>query len=49
MDIAEMDIRKTSRYKAFRWSNCVDLLVMEVTVGSRYGYERKLKRTYSYI
>lgn len=49
MDVAEMDVRKNSGFRGFKMSNCVDFLVMEVTVGSKYGYYRQLKRTYSYV
>jgi len=49
MDVAEMDVRKNSGFKEFHMSNCVDLLVMEACVGSRYGYYRQLKRTYRYV
>lgn len=49
MDIAQMDVRKNSGFEGFCLSNCVDLLVMEATVGSRYGYYKELKRKYSYI
>lgn len=49
MDIAQMDVQKNSAYRAFHLSNCVDFLVMEATVGSRYGYYKELKRNYSYI
>ena len=49
MDVAQMDVRKNSGFRNFKLSNCVDLLVMEATVGSRYGYYKELKRRYSYI
>nr|MBQ8253090.1 hypothetical protein [Lachnospiraceae bacterium] len=49
MDIAQMDVRKNSGFQQFSLSNCVDLLRMEATVGSRYGYYREMKRTYYYI
>lgn len=49
MDVAQMDVRKNSGFKEFHLSNCVDLLVMEATVGSRYGFYKELKRKYSYI
>lgn len=48
MDIAQMDVRKNSGFKEFHLSNCVDLLVMEAVVGSKYGYFKELKRQYSY-
>ena len=48
MDIAQMDVRKNSGFKEFHLSNCVDLLVMEAVVGSKYGYYKELKRQYSY-
>lgn len=49
MDVAQMDVRKNSGYREFHLSNCVDFLVMEAIVGSRYGYYKELKRSYSYI
>lgn len=49
MDVAEMDVRKNSGFQRFQISNCIDFLVMEASVGSRYGYYRQLKRTYSYV
>ncbi len=49
MDVAQMDVRKNSGFKEFHLSNCVDLLIMEATIGSRYGYYKELKRKYSYI
>ncbi len=49
MDIAQMDVRKNSGFQEFHLSNCVDLLVMEAVVGSKYGYYKELKRKYSYI
>lgn len=49
MDVAEMDVRKNSGFRDFRIKNCVDLLVLEAAVGSRYGYYKELKRTYSYV
>lgn len=49
MDIVQMDVRKNSGFQEFYLSNCVDLLVMEATVGSKYGYYKELKRKYSYI
>lgn len=48
MDIAQMDVRKNSGFREFQLSNCVDLLVMEAVVGSRYDYYKELKRKYSY-
>ena len=48
MDIAQMDVRKNSGFKEFHLSHCVDLLVMEAVVGSKYGYYKELKRQYSY-
>ncbi len=48
MDIAQMDVRKNSGFQEFHLSNCVDLLVMEAVVGSKYGYYKELKRQYSY-
>lgn len=48
MDIAEMDVRKNSKFEGFCIENCVDCLVMEATVASKYGYYKELKRTYSY-
>lgn len=49
MDIIQMDVRKNSGFDGFYLSNCVDLLVMEATVGSKYGYYKELKKKYSYI
>lgn len=49
MDIIQMDVRKNSGFDGFFLSNCVDLVIMEVTVGSKYGYYKELKRKYSYI
>ena len=49
MDVAQMDVRKNSGFYGFHLSNCVDYLVMECTVGSKYGYYKELKRKYSYI
>lgn len=48
MDIVQMDVRKNSEFQGFCLSNCVDSLVMEAVVGSKYGYYRELKRKYSY-
>ena len=49
MDIVQMDVRKNSGFDEFCLSNCVDMLVMEATVGSKYGYYKELKKKYSYI
>ena len=49
MDIIQMDVRKNSGFDGFYLSNCVDLLIMEATVFSKYGYYKELKRKYSYI
>lgn len=49
MDIVQMDVRKNSGFREFYLSNCVDFLVVEATVGSKYGYYKELKKKYSYI
>ncbi len=49
MDIAQMDVRKNSGFGQFRLSHCVDRLVMEATVGSKYGYYKEMKRMYYYV
>ncbi len=49
MDIVQMDVRKNSGFDGFYLSNCVDLLIMEATVTSKYGYFKEVKRKYCYI
>nr|WP_297707613.1 DUF5702 domain-containing protein [uncultured Butyrivibrio sp.] len=48
MDIVEMDIRNTKGNEYFRLDYCLDVLRAEFVVGTRYGYEASIERTYGY-
>lgn len=48
MDIMEMDIRLTPGNNAFKIDHCLDTFCGEITVGTSYGYETKIERTYGY-
>lgn len=47
-DVVEMDIRKTSGNAGFRLDLCIDSMVAQAVVSSRYGYRYDITRRYGY-
>ncbi len=48
MDIIEMDIRQTHGNRDFMLDYCIDVLRAEFVIGTKYGYEASIERTYGY-
>ncbi len=48
MDVIEMDVRRTPGNSLFMLDYCLDVFRAKITVGTRYGYEVKIDRTYGY-
>ena len=48
MDIIEMDIRQTGGNRQFMLDYCIDVLRAEFVIGTKYGYEASIERTYGY-
>lgn len=47
-DIIEMDIRQTAGNSGFRLDYCIDIIRAEFLIGTKYGYDTSIERTYGY-
>ena len=48
MDVIEMDIRQTEGNRQFMLDYCIDVMRAEFVIGTKFGYEASIERTYGY-